>query len=496
MELKKQTFLYYQTVLDASSAPEVTADMIVPDSYPDMVSVVSATGQACVKEKVLRDDRLDLTGMVRVGVLYRPEGEDGLRKLDVVIPFNHVFDGRFPHQSEAFCDVRLLETETRAVNPRKVSVLCRLSIRAVIFAPVEMAVPTEVTEPCEVRKKTCTAYIPTAVKCKGFTVNESVEIPASRPPVDEIVVARPSMSVTDVKTVGNKAVFKGAVTLNILYLSGGEPVCAEHEFSLSQIMDMDGLDDGATVDLGLRVTGLEMDVGNGLGGESRQIAVSLHLDAQAAAYMERKLEAITDLYSTSSVLNLQMEPLQLTELAERGVRKQPVRETLETGEDVQFIIDTCVALGPVTRFENDDMGCEAYINVLYSAGGGEIKCLERRIEIPAGLDAENARIVSCQAGEVTTAPSSGSMELRFTVDYVFQTTKDFKLMTVGGVTEDETAEKPARASVVLRRCHEDEELWDIAKRYNTTIGELCLANGLEDSEALPDGRLLLIPKKR
>ncbi|MDR1669549.1 MAG: DUF3794 domain-containing protein [Oscillospiraceae bacterium] len=495
MELKKQTFLYYQTVLDASSAPEVTADMIVPDLYPDMADVVSATGQACVKEKALRDDRLDLTGIVKVGVLYRPEGEGGLRKLDVTIPFNHVFDGRFPNQSEAFCDVRLLEAAAKAVNPRKVSVLCKLAVRAVVHAPAEMEIPTDVSEPCEVRRQTFTAYIPTAAKSRGFTVNENVEIPASRPPVDEIVIARPNMSVTDVKTIGNKAVFKGAVTLNILYLSGGEPASAEHEFSISQIMDINGLEDGAHVDLGLRFTGIEMDIGNGLGGESRQIAVTLHFDAQAAAYMERNLEAITDLYSTSSTLNLQMEPLQLTELIERGVRKQPVRETLELDEDVRSVIDTCVTLGLITRL-GDDVGCLAYINLLYTADDGTVKLLSRKAEVPAGLDIEGAHVVSHNASEVTSAPSSGSMELRFAVDFNFLATKVFKLLVVGGVSEEEPAEKPNRPSVVLRRCQEKEELWDIAKKYNTTIGELCLANGLEEGEAVPNGRLLLIPKKR
>ncbi|MDR1693034.1 MAG: DUF3794 domain-containing protein [Oscillospiraceae bacterium] len=496
MELKKQTFLYYQVVLDATSAPEITADMIVPDMYPDMADVVCATGQACVKEKSLRDDRLDLTGVARVGVLYRPEGEEGLRKLDVVIPFNHVFDGRFAAQSEAFCDVRLLEAEAKAVNPRKVSVLCKLSVHATVYAPTEMEMPTDVSEPCEVRRKTCTAYMPAAAKSKAFTVNENVEIPASRPPVDEIVISRPNLSVTDVKTVGNKAVFKGAVNLNILYLSGGEPVSVEHEFSISQIMDIDGLEDGASVDFLLRFTGCEMGVNNGLGGEHRQIAVTLHFDAQAAAYMERSLEAITDLYSTQANLNLQMEPVQLTELNERGVKKQPVRESLEIGEDVRTVIDTNVTLGPITRLGGDETGCEAYVSMLYADDNGDLKSVSRRLEIPAGIDTEGAKIVNHQAGEVTAAPASGSMELRFAVDFSFLATKPFNLLTVAGVVEEEASEKPAHPSVVLRRCQEKEELWDIAKKYNTTIGELCLANGLEESEALPDGRLLLIPKKR
>ena len=494
MELKKQTFLYYQTVLDAASAPEVSADMIVPDLFPDMAGIVDSAGQACIKETAVRDDRLDLTGLVRLGVLYRPEGEDGLRKLDVSIPFNHVFDGRFPPDSEVHCDARLLEIEAHAINPRKISVLCRLSVHAVVYAPAELSVPSELAEPCEIKRQSCAAYMPVAVKTKSFTVNEGLELPASRPSVDELVIALPRLEITDVKTVGSKAVFKGAALLNILYLSGGEPVGAEHEFSLSQIMDMDGLEDGAAVELDLRVTGAELDIG-AVSGDPRSISIALHLEAQAVAHMERKLEAIVDLYSTTAQLRPLTEPLHLTELSERGVRRQPVRETLET-EDIRSVVSARVMLGPVTRLESGELGCEAFVNLLYLTEDGEFRSVTQKLAVPAGTEADGAALTARQTGEITAAPSSGGVELRFHVDFTYIITKTSRLMTVGGVQEEEPTERPARPSVVLRRCQHGEGFWEIAKRYNTTIGELCLANGLNDCEAPPDGQLLLIPKKR
>ncbi|MDR0326193.1 MAG: DUF3794 domain-containing protein [Oscillospiraceae bacterium] len=496
MELKKQTFLYYQTVLDAVSAPEAGAEMIVPDLYPDMARIVDTAGQACVKETVLRDDRLDLTGLARVGVLYRPEGEDGLRKLDVSIPFNHVFDGRFPPNSEVHCGARLLDIEARAINPRKISVLCRLSLHAVVYAPAELSIPSEVDEPCEVKMQLCDAYMPVAVKSKGFTINEGLELPASRPPVDELVIALPRLEVTDVKIVGSKAVFKGAVLLELLYLSGGEPVSAEHEFSMSQIMDMDGLEDGAAVDLDLRVTGIELDVG-GVSGDPRSVNIALHLEAQAVAYMERQMEAIVDLYSTSGHLKPLLEPLHLTALVERGTRRQQAREMLEAEEEIRSVIYARVCLGPITRLESGEPGCEAFVNLLYLTDDGEFRSMGQKVAVPSGIEADGAMLMARQAGQVTAAPSSGGIELRFSVDFSFILTRPERLLAVGGVQEEEPAERPARPSIVLRRCHSGEGLWNIAKRYSTTISELCMANGLEDcAEEAPDGQLLLIPKKR
>ena len=41
-----------------------------------------------------------------------------------------------------------------------------------------------------------------------------------------------------------------------------------------------------------------------------------------------------------------------------------------------------------------------------------------------------------------------------------------------------------------------ENAWDLAKRYNTTIPAILAANQLDGEEALPRDQLLLIPRKR
>jgi hypothetical protein len=493
MELVKQSFLCYQTVLDAVSAPEISADMIVPDQFPDMERIVDSTGLACIKETAIREDRLDLTGLAKVSVLYQPDGEEGLRKLDVSIPFNHVFDGQFPPGSEAHPDVRLLEVETRAVNPRKIAVLARLCVRAVVYAPDEFSVPSDTGEACEVKRHSCKAYLATSAVTRRFTVDESVEIAASRPAAEEIVSALPRLEVVDVKVVGSKAVVKGAAYLSVLYLNGGEPYHTEHEFSLSQIIDMEGLEENSDVDIDLRVTGIELDTAAS-GGEPRALTISLHLEAQAVARTERQFEAIVDLYSTTSSLKPLMEPLFLTELSGRGISKQPVRETIECESDVRNVVYTRVTPGSVTRLENGETGCDVFANMLYITEEGELRSQNRKISVSAGT--ENASIIPKEAAEITAAPSSDGIELRFNLSFAAISTTTTKLLVIGGIQENEAADRAVRPGVVLRRCHSGEGFWEIAKHYNTTVAELCTANGLEGCEEAPCGQLLLIPKKR
>jgi hypothetical protein len=367
-----------------------------------------------------------------------------------------------------------------------------------VYAPEELSVPSEASEhcePCEIKRRSCIAYLPTAAATRRFTLNEPIELPASRPAAEEIVSALPVAEVIDVKAVGSKAVLKGAASLSILYLSGGEPYHTEHEFSLSQIIDMEGLEEHSDVDIDLRVTGIELDMSSS--GEPRSLTASLHLEAHAVARTERRFEAIIDLYSITSNLQPLMEPLFLTELAERGIYKQPVRETIECGDDVRSVICTRVMPGPVTRLESGEVGCETFASLLYLTEEGEFRSHTQKISVSFGTEIENASVLVKQAGDVTAAPSSDGIELRFSLGFAAITTKTTKLMAVSGVKEsEEPDDHAARPSVVLRRCRDGEGFWEIAKHYNTTVNELCLANGLEGCEDAPCGQLLLIPKKR
>ena len=73
-----------------------------------------------------------------------------------------------------------------------------------------------------------------------------------------------------------------------------------------------------------------------------------------------------------------------------------------------------------------------------------------------------------------------------------------KRVCVAGGTIDTDAPKDTSGtpSLVLRCLGKQETAWDLAKRYNTTIGVILSANQLEAEGDIPRDQLLLIPRKR
>jgi LysM repeat protein len=64
-----------------------------------------------------------------------------------------------------------------------------------------------------------------------------------------------------------------------------------------------------------------------------------------------------------------------------------------------------------------------------------------------------------------------------------------------GYEEENKKDLSSYPSVTVKRAMPNENLWKLAKRYNSTQTLIAEANGLEDPN-LEYGQLLIIPKKR
>ena len=143
---------------------------------------------------------------------------------------------------------------------------------------------------------------------------------------------------------------------------------------------------------------------------------------------------------------------------------------------------------------------EACITVLYLDENELVQCVRRSIPVACRLECAEGVRCSCLCacpGEVFAAPAAGGVEVRFTVEFHCLATETETVPAVTGAQlgEPRNGGEGQRPSVVLRMPSPGEELWDIAKAHGTTMEQILQANELEE-DALPAGRMLLIPSTR
>lgn len=252
-------------MLDQTVTQELTAEVIVPDSCADADRVVDAFGTLLVRAEECTAGSASVSGEVQAGILFVTE--DGrLERLETVIPFS-ARRGWEGEQSDCRlqCVCRLCSVDARLVHSRKllvrVGVSCTLTVYAA-FTRTLHRLSGAGTDAASSGAKRLPLRLPRGLGEKSFSLNEEIEIPASKPPVERLLKCVYALDTAERKTIGNKAVFKGRLTVHILYEApDGSLQRQETELPFSQFAELEqDLDEGdLTVFLALTSAETEPD---------------------------------------------------------------------------------------------------------------------------------------------------------------------------------------------------------------------------------------------
>lgn len=493
----------YETVLDTTVLHEETMEMIVPDACPDILRIVDTCGTVCLKSKEAQEGRVEVAGTARCAVLYLPDGEEGMRRMEVNIPFFCNIDAK---GSVPGCSVvvlpRILAADTRSLNPRKVLVRINLCIAIRAFSPTDTVFCTGAGEEPGIEQlcESHNAYLVTCVQEKPFTFSDDIMISASRPEAEELLKSTAELVCSESKIIGNKLIFKGEAQLRLLYRAADGTLCTtDHQLPFSQIMEVSGVEEEADCSLDILLTDLTCSLSP---GDGRMVSTSMGLLAQAVVRQEQSLELLGDLYSVSSELSVEMQSYSLQHLVEHSVRRQNVREMVETGVLAKAVVDAYVSVGDVAQAKDGErmaLSADVVLTVVYLAEDNQIYAVSRQVAAPCQADVPEGSSCFCackRSGEVYATPTTGGIEVRFDVDFEYMALSAQRVSGVCAVQVSEAgAECSAHQPSIVLRAVADERLWDIAKAYRTTMDDILRANELESGDSL-DGKILLIPKRR
>lgn len=509
LDLKKECLEAYDLCGSLTITQEDTAETIVPDYCPDMARIISTDGTVFIHSRDVRDGRGELSGSVRVHLLYTPEGEAGVRLLEFAMPFTVESEaGSLPEcmYVSAVCKIDFLES--RMLNPRKVFTRCKLITQMTGYQKQSLcfSADLEAENGYHVEKSRSNHHISLVkhIAEKDFTFTESVTLSPGRTGAAELLNSRVCGTVTESKLIGNKLVFKGVFRLHLLYRGTDGQICATStELPFSQIMEMEDTAENAHVTLQMQLTGTDLQI-DGADTEGREIAVTLYFHTLALVREEQDITLLSDLYSTAYETSYETTPISLCSFYEQINRRQTVREVLEIGVVASAVLSAKVTCGAVSISREGDISLlrtSAEVQVLYLDEGGACLMTERTIEVNCQLEVPQNCTVSAVAScteDVQATVGDRGIEVRFAVDFRGEICEKQKRISISKVTLDANAPKDLSGSpsLVLRCFGKQESVWELAKRYNTTISEILTANQIDREDDLPCDRLLLIPRKR
>lgn len=498
--LKTNGFSFCQKVFSDVITKEVTQDMVVSDTMPDIASIVTAEGIPMIRSKDVSDGRIRVEANIPVRASYLAEESGELRYLDLNLPIS-VSAESADVKDGCVCTVTLSmkALDARMLNSRKISVCAVMEIRLDCYQNREAVYYTaddEKSPYVHVLQREQPISVVCCVTEKTFALTDEYILPQGATPASLLLGENVDLTVEEAKAVGSKLILKGSARSRVLYCSdSGQIDTAEFTTGFSQIVDTDCETENALPLTELLLSGMYYDVEPGFDG--RTIKMELHAVAQLRLLRTEKVPYIADAYSNTYVL----EPVTEERKGEYLGRDLQLRDTLRLQQELPLPAAEITSCHAAIQ-SAEQVGNAVKVNMLVRLCGRDengTQIVFRKAvagEIPVELS-ENERLLLRTAAvtEQYAAPSGSGAELRIGLEIGATVLHGFTFSYISGFKYDELQmlDLSRTPSLVIMKASGSDCLWQIARDNLSTVDAIIAANDLENAGENWE-KLLLIPR--
>lgn len=518
LELVKEAVKVNQVIGEDTTQTIVENDIIVPDIKPDIVRILLLDGDTCIDNTEAVQDKVLINGTIRYKILYvSDEPEQQIKSINTSSGFHYALD--IPNTRQGMkcrvkCNIEHMEYEI--LNSRKVNVKTIISIGGKSVDQLEQNIVRDLegVDGVQVLKSTASvnSYIGSSeISCP---VKETMEIPASKPTIREIL--RNDMKITgkDYKLTDNKVIVKGDVNVSTLYIGDDENRSLqymEHEIPFTQFIDLPGITEDAfcEVEFDIKDSSFEADEDND--GELRLLKSEVALGIFVESFVRKDIELIEDAYSPNSRMNLEKEPYKMEEFVAENKSQAILRETIFIEEASPDIAEIFNVLSKPTVSEctitDDRIVIEGVLDssVLYLANNTEqpVFCCGQEIPFKHGIDIRGVKsgmncntdlnVEHCSYSMISTK----EVEVRFVLGIAVRIVNQVSVPVIARITELPADDKrmESQPSMTIYFMQPGDTLWKIAKKYCTTMDEIKKINNIGENNAVNSGEQIIIPRK-
>ncbi len=512
IELKKEDIVLNKKVAVRKIRVPVEADIIVPDSKPDIERVLQVDA-GCITGKVeIQEERVLIPLDVNFQIMYMPESGE-VRGISNKVQLTDVAEVKNISKNMKASYVSEVENVSYTLlNGRKISVRAEVAVSLCVLGEKEykMLCSAE-AEGIEIKTKPVSFIKSDLCFTKEFSLKEKIVIPITTPSASEVLRVFAKVGEIDHKIINNKAIVKGECVICAVYTDKVSLEVKTKSISVpfTEIADTEGINGDMYTRVDVKAANTSFECETDGDGEIRIINAAADCYIRVCAVDTEEAQAVCDCYSVKNNIKLEKSELDLDVLICDFSEQLSIKEKLFTPDDSPEIKQIY------------DVMCDAYVNgVEISGSGGEIKgrvdayllyvtddketpvgMIKKEIEfskfIPFEGDGDCVAELDASATNASFTLNAGNCaEVRCTVNLKGVVTKPLVYNVISDINEDESEHKmPEAASLTVYFVQENDTLWSIAKHYMTTVDLIKSANDLE-GEALAVGRQLLIPKYR
>ncbi len=469
----------------------VECDITLADYYPDIIKVLKCRVQPQIMSATITGDRVTIEGKAQIRLIYA--GEDNvIRCYEHSYPFSKFFeDASISENVTAIVNSRVEYVNCRAISPRKADVRASiaLSFRIAKNRKEELLCDAQGSG-IELKKETQTASEFICSAEKNFSVGEVVEIPSTMPALMQKIREDAVVIPGEIKIINSKLLFKAELNVSVLYSDEANSLnLYKKSIPVTQVVELDNVEDGSDVQLRLDIACLEIQPKTDANSENRLFDINARIRALAKITKDKTTDVLKDAYSTSYDVELTRKPLKLNKnlcvIDDTSLTK--LNQEFSTS-GITKIIDVWHT-NPKTKtvFNKNTITVNNTLTLclLYMDRDSNPSYAEREINFEYIKSMDNTENISFNP-EIKIidmiAVILGDNKIEIKIEYMISGTV-YATEIVNAVTDIILKDEKKKTDVSAMTIYfpdADEKVWDIAKKYNSTVERILEDNSLSD----------------
>jgi len=508
MEIVKDILKVEEQVGHEEVETLVETETYVNQTKPEIENILWTDGKVEILSTKIIEDKILVNGLVKFKVVYKSK-EEGLNiyPLEANKDFKEEIFIEGINESMSVEVVPSLEyIEYDLLDERKVSLRGLVNLSGKVEQSSSVEIIKEITEKKGLQLlKEKVQYKDVISREESYAlIKEAFEVGENNPPIDEILKIDIHPYEKELNLSSDRMIVSGVLECSVIYFGGNKINSINREIPFTHFMDVENIEYDSKCQLNMEVVSGEYEVRESLEGDPKILDLETKVKITAKLYNQKEKEVIIDAYSTDEKLNLQMDEIKIMENIKEIINKEEISKEISHKEfkeiyavegnpkiiDNQYVDDKIVIEGilPLTVYYMDSIN-------------DQITTYKEEVPFKFYVNVDNV------AKDVVINARSTLESIKYNLkddvllingkikNHIF-VNRERKIKVVNNIEETgELIDKKSRPSIIVYMVQKDDKLWDIAKRYNTTMEEIIESNNIINPSSLMPGEKIIIEKK-
>lgn len=503
IEIIKENFSIEEIVGSGETQNLLETEIYLNIPAEEVEKIIWVEGKVIIGNTMIIKDKILVSGSVRYHLLSKDK-EEGLHVLESSKEFNeeiNIHGIKEDMEAKVQGKIEYIEYE---LEENKIAVKTLINLEGQVENLKSLEVIKEIGDSTTLEtQKESLNYRESYGKDKSaIDIEENFTIDSSKGEIEKVIKFFVDPQEIESTVIEDRIVLSGEALVTIVYLGDGEIYSHKETLPFNHFLEIPGASEGAKSAVDLRVEEASYEILQDEEDRLRRVNVSIKLQAEGKVYRQNSKKLLIDAYSIKEEIYLEKEEISILEDI----------DTVEYDEKISLEI-------PLNAIDVLDIKSEHFIlDKVYEDGKiivegildlniyyidrieGEIDRFKGefpfKVETPfEGEEEKYILDISSKLDFLDYTIKRDNIAIDTSIFFQIALRKEKRIFAIKDIEQTgEIIDKKAKPSIIIYIVQRGDLLWDIAKRYNTTTGEILSSNGFVSDYQLQVGDKIIIEK--